>query len=72
MNLSIEKRDLEWLKAVLQLIQRWLASNRKSKNPVVVQSGILMSPLVLSVHWNPEEGSNAREGLDLQARTSRQ
>jgi hypothetical protein len=37
--------------------------NRRSKNPVVVQSTGWMPPLVFSIHWNPEDiGSNASGG----------
>jgi hypothetical protein len=50
--------------AMIQLIQQWLSSNRRS-SPVVVQS-MKMSQLVFSTHWNPEEvGSNASEGTDF-------
>ena len=46
-----------------------LAMNRKPKNPVVVQSTNLLSQLVFSMRWSPEEvGSNTTEGMDLLVR----
>jgi hypothetical protein len=43
--------------------------NRNSKNPIVVQSTNLISQLVFSMHWSPEEvSSNTSEEMDLLAR----
>lgn len=50
-----------------------MATNTKSKNPLVVQS--VMSQLVFSTHQNPEEvGSSASEVRDFpeRARTSKE
>lgn len=45
---------------MVQLAQQWLSTYKTRRNPVVVQSKRLMSPLVLGIQWNPKEvGSNA-------------
>jgi hypothetical protein len=58
---------------VVQLLQQWLFTNRRSKNPVAVQSTKLSLSAGFGTHQNPyEEGCNASEGMELPLKTSRQ
>lgn len=55
------------LQAVLQQVQQWLPINRRSKNPLVVQSkrlDVSVSTVCMSLE---DVGSNASEGMDLLA-----
>lgn len=57
------------LQAVAQLVQQWLSTNVKSKNPVVLSPQGWMSQLVLSNYQSSEEvGSNVNEGIDFPVR----
>lgn len=51
---------------MVQLMQQWLSTSRKSKNPVAVQSMRLLSQLVFSIHQHPKEvGFNANKGMSF-------
>jgi hypothetical protein len=52
---------------VVQLVQQWLSTNEKPKNPVVVQfTGLDAS---LGLQFNPEDaGCSASRGIDFLAR----
>ena len=59
------------LQAVAQLVQQWLSTNVKSKNPVVLSPQGWMSQLVFSIHQNSiKVDSNASEGMGLLVRAS--
>lgn len=41
------------------LVKQWVFSDRKAKNPVVIQSMRLVSQLVFSTQQNPEGGGHS-------------
>lgn len=54
---------------MVQLVQKWLTTNGKSKNLVGVQSTRLGTSSGLSICQSLQEvGSNASEGMDVLAR----
>lgn len=54
------------LQTVVQLVQQWLSTNGRLKDPVVVQFMRLELQLVFFIHHNPKERDlSASEGMDL-------
>ena len=58
---------------MVQLVQQWLSSHKKSRNALVAQSGGWISQLDFNRRWTPEDvGSNAFEGMAVLASENNQ